>query len=98
MYEEDFKDLGELSGRWSKSGWFRARNGGEAWSPRLILYRFVAAREERYGQKGCPPRGDANDRMEEEIEWFLPRSRILSSCRADSKVGVKHIYHASNNV
>lgn len=25
-------------------------------------------------------------------------SYLLSSCRADSKVGVKHIYHASNNV
>lgn len=31
------------------------------------------AKKKRYGQKGCSPRADVNDRMVEEIDAFLPK-------------------------
>lgn len=98
--DRDSNDLSQVIGRWSKSGWFRARNRGEAWSPRLILYRLVAARRRRdTGKKGVLP-----VRMQTIVDGgrnrcFFAKRRIVSfrtsSCRGKSKVGVKHIYHAS---
>lgn len=51
--------------------WCRARNPGNPWSPRLILYRFDAARGDSGKNRLCEDANDqADERRTEELDVF----------------------------